>query len=422
MNKCSKWLSRRRIADWPGSVCSANITGSGVCAYTQPDMSPGSVGHYVLPGWTAVCVHMCPPFNITGNGVLPHVPAVYSYRLLVLQRPIVLVSNAAALPPALAGAHLRHLPFQRPAPSAAARVLAGVCAAEGRPLAPAALHALVLRCRCDLRCAGACVLANSLMPGPKACISCMSIRQVMYVHSRQTALYVKSPTHVIICGYRLALCLICGNYRQRAPCASANRRRCLLEAQVHMRRAACAVPEPVRPEGALTALHQALLDSLSSQTAPAPAASAPGTALREDLSAAAADAAQPALAPRQDLNLAAGSCGAPEACSLGPGHCQCGAGCGAGSVEAAAEPGGRPCNEGAAGQAAVWAGAEAAAVAADACPPKSGPAADPGMAEHGESAACNSAVWAGAEAAAVADVLLRSAGTPCCAHTARRHM
>ena len=72
-----------------------------------------------------------------------------------------LVSNEAALPPTLAGARLRHLPFQRPAPSAAARVLAGVCAAEGRPLGPAALRALVQLCRCDLRCAGALWFANS---------------------------------------------------------------------------------------------------------------------------------------------------------------------------------------------------------------------------------------------------------------------
>lgn len=97
-----------------------------------------------MPSCIAMCVREC----------LPTIFLSLCWCAL-LQRPIVLVSNAAALPPPLASAHLRHLPFQRPAPSAAARVLAGLCAAEGRPLAPAALRALVLRCRCDLRCAGA---------------------------------------------------------------------------------------------------------------------------------------------------------------------------------------------------------------------------------------------------------------------------
>ena len=192
---------------------------------------------------------------------------------------------------------------------------------------------------------------------------------------------------------------------------------------MHIRSAARALPEPVHPQAALSALHQALHDSLSSQSAAAPAAPASGAAHREGLPAAAADAALPAAAPRQDLNPAAGSCGAPEACSLGPGHCQGGAGCSAGRVKAAAEPGGSPCNEDTAGQAAACAGAEAAAAAADAGPSESRPALDPGAAEHCEIAACDAAVWAGAESAAVADVLLGSAGIHLPAHMlARRHI
>lgn len=187
---------------------------------------------------------------------------------------------------------------------------------------------------------------------------------------------------------------------------------------MHVRSAARALPEPLHPQNALSALHQALHDSLSSQPAATLAASAPGAAHRADLSAAAADAALPAAVPGQDLNCAVASCGGPEAGSLGPERCQGGAGCGAGSVKAAAQPGGRLCGEGAAGQAAVWAGAGAAAVATDAGPPRSSPAVDPGMAQHGESVLSHAAVWAGAEAAAVADVLLISAGTPRCAHAA----
>lgn len=68
-----------------------------------------------------------------------------------MQRPIVLVSNAPSLPPALAGG-LRHLPFRRPAPSTAVRLLAGVCAAEHAHAEHATLHMLVQHCRCDLRC------------------------------------------------------------------------------------------------------------------------------------------------------------------------------------------------------------------------------------------------------------------------------
>ena len=105
-----------------------------------------------------------------------------------VQRPIVLVSNAAALPPALAGARLRVLPFQRPALSAAAHMLAGVCAAEGAPLEPAALKALVLRCRCDLRCAGPRDWPTAPCLVPKSAIPRKSVSYVVRVQSNPTAL------------------------------------------------------------------------------------------------------------------------------------------------------------------------------------------------------------------------------------------
>ncbi|KAK9833435.1 hypothetical protein WJX81_005331 [Elliptochloris bilobata] len=97
------------------------------------------------------------------------------------KRPIVLMSNAAALPAALARARLRHLPFKRPSLSAAVRVLAGVCADEGALPEPAALQTLALQCRCDLR---RCLLEAQALRQRLWAMFC-SARQAQRRHARK---------------------------------------------------------------------------------------------------------------------------------------------------------------------------------------------------------------------------------------------
>ena len=152
---------------------------------------------------------MCPPSNITGKVMLPHVPAVYSHRLLVCSpaaahRAGVQRGGAAAraggrapAPPALpapgsirgcarAGRRVRF-----GGPPACARSAARAGAAV--PLRPEVCRRVCVRQQSHAWSEG----LHLMHVDPSG--------QVMYVHSRQTALYVKSR-HVIIRDYRLALC------------------------------------------------------------------------------------------------------------------------------------------------------------------------------------------------------------------------